>query len=107
MLSGLGLPLTGFPPRTWLALAGLGLISQLVAYYALVYALGHLPATITSVGLLAQIPCTAALAWLLLGEPLTAGADGRRRRGARRDLCGQSVIVARIGSRKAIGVWDR
>jgi drug/metabolite transporter (DMT)-like permease len=67
----LRLPLGGFPPRTWLALAGLGLISQLVAYYALVYALGHLPATITSVGLLAQIPCTAALAWLFLGEPLT------------------------------------
>ena len=35
------------------------------------YALGHLPATITSVGLLAQVPCTALLAWLLLGEPLT------------------------------------
>jgi drug/metabolite transporter (DMT)-like permease len=68
----LRLPLAGFPPRTWAALAGLGLISQLVAYYALVYALGHLPATITSVGLLAQIPCTAALAWILLGEPLTA-----------------------------------
>ena len=68
----LRLPLTGFPPRTWAALAGLGLVSQLIAYYALVYALGHLPATITSVGLLAQIPCTAALAWLLLGEPLTA-----------------------------------
>ena len=67
----LRLPLAGFPPRTWAALAGLGLVSQLVAYYALVYALGHLPATITSVGLLAQIPCTAALAWLLLGEPLT------------------------------------
>ena len=67
----LRLPLAGFPPRTWAALAGLGVISQLVAYYALVYALGHLPATITSVGLLAQIPCTAALAWILLGEPLT------------------------------------
>jgi drug/metabolite transporter (DMT)-like permease len=66
------LRLTGFPPRTWMALAGLGLISQLIAYYALVYALGHLPATITSVGLLAQVPCTAALAWLLLGEPLAA-----------------------------------
>lgn len=66
----LQLPLAGFPPRTWLALAGLGLVSQLVAYFALVYALGHLPATITSVGLLAQIPGTAALGWLLLGEPL-------------------------------------
>jgi len=67
----LRLPLAGFSGRTWLAFAGLGLISQLAAYYAVVYALGHLPATITSVGLLAQVPCTAFLAWLLLGEPLT------------------------------------
>jgi drug/metabolite transporter (DMT)-like permease len=67
----LGLPLTGYPPRAWAALVALGLVSQLAAYYALVYALGHLPATITSVGLLGQVPCTAFLAWLLLGEPLT------------------------------------
>lgn len=65
------LPLTGYTVRTWWALAGLGLVSQLGAYYALVYALGHLPATITSVGLLAQVPGTALLAMLLLGEPLT------------------------------------
>ena len=68
----LGFPLTGYPSRTWLALAGLGLISQLGAYYALVYALGHLPATVTSVSLLAQVPGTAILAMLLLGEPLSA-----------------------------------
>jgi len=43
-----------------------------MAYYALVYALGHLPATITSVGLLAQVPGTALLAMLFLGEPLSA-----------------------------------
>jgi len=67
-----GLPLTGYPSRTWLALAGLGLISQLGAYYCLVYALGHLPATVTSVSLLAQVPGTAILAMLLLGEPLSA-----------------------------------
>ena len=68
----LDLPMAGYSTRTWLALAGLGLVSQLGAYYALVYALGHLPATITSVGLLAQVPCTALLAALLLAEPLTA-----------------------------------
>jgi len=68
----LGLPLSGYPPRVWFALAGLGLVSQLVGYFALVYALGHLPATITSVGLLAQVPGTAILAMILLGEPLTA-----------------------------------
>ena len=65
------LPLSGYTPRAWTALLALGLVSQLAAYYALVYALGHLPATLTSVGLLAQVPCTAFLAWLLLGEPLT------------------------------------
>jgi drug/metabolite transporter (DMT)-like permease len=37
-----------------------------------VYALGHLPATMTSASLLAQVPSTAFLAWLLLGEQLTA-----------------------------------
>ena len=67
----LDVPLAGFSIRTWLALMGLGLISQLGAYLALTYALGHLPATIGSVGLLAQVPLTALLAVPLLGEPLT------------------------------------
>jgi drug/metabolite transporter (DMT)-like permease len=64
-------PLTGYSTRTWAALAGLALVSQVAAYYALVYALGHLPATITSVGLLMQLPLTAILAAVLLHEPIT------------------------------------
>jgi len=64
-------PLAGYSGRTWMALLALGLISQLGAYLALTYALGHLPATVTSVGLLAQVPLTAILAVPLLGEPLT------------------------------------
>jgi drug/metabolite transporter (DMT)-like permease len=64
-------PLTGFSMSTWAALLGLGLISQLGAYLALAYALGHLPATVTSVGLLSQAPLTALLAVPLLGETLT------------------------------------
>ena len=64
-------PLGGYSTRTWMALAGLGLISQVGAYYALVYALGHLPATVTSVGLLTQLPLTAVLAAVLLHEPIT------------------------------------
>lgn len=68
----LGTPLAGFSSRTWAALLGLGLISQLGAYLGLAYALGHLPATVTSVGLLSQVPLTAILAVPLLGEPLTA-----------------------------------
>jgi drug/metabolite transporter (DMT)-like permease len=81
----LGFPLTGYRSRTWLALAGLGLISQLGAYYALVYALGHLPATVTSVSLLAQVPGTAILAMLLLGEPLSAA-----------QIAGTAIVLAGI-----------
>jgi drug/metabolite transporter (DMT)-like permease len=67
----LDVPLTGYSGRTWGALFGLGLISQLAAYFALVYALGHLPATLTSVGVLAQVPLTALLAVPMLGEPIS------------------------------------
>jgi drug/metabolite transporter (DMT)-like permease len=62
----------GIPDRrSLLALLGLGLVSQLGGYLALTYALGHLPATVTSVSLLSQGPLTAVLAALFLGEPLT------------------------------------
>ena len=57
--------------RTLWAVLGLGLVSQLGGYLALTYALGHLPATITSVSLLTQGPLTALLAAMLLSEPLT------------------------------------
>jgi drug/metabolite transporter (DMT)-like permease len=57
--------------QSWWALLGLGLISQLGGYLALTYALGHLPATVTSVTLLAQGPLTAVLAAIFLAEPLT------------------------------------
>lgn len=66
-----GAPLGGYSGRTWLFLGALGLISQFAAYFAFVYALGHLPATLTSVANLAQIPLTALLAMPLLGEPIS------------------------------------
>ena len=96
----LGLPLGGYSARTWAALVALGLGSQLMAYFALVYALGHLPATITSVGLLAQVPCTAVLAMLLLGEPLSAIQVA----GAAVVLAG--IYVVNVGDRGS-GVGDR
>jgi drug/metabolite transporter (DMT)-like permease len=67
----LGVPLWGYSAKTWTALIALGLVSQVASYYALVYALGHLPATVTSVAVIAQVPLTALLAALLLGEPLS------------------------------------
>ena len=67
----LDVPLSGYSGRTWASLFALGLISQVAAYFALVYALGHLPATLTSVGILAQVPLTALLAFAALGEPIS------------------------------------
>lgn len=66
----LQLPLAGYSARSWAALAALGLVTQLVGYLCVTYALGHLPATATSVGLLAQAPITALLAVPFLGEAL-------------------------------------
>ena len=80
-----GAPLAGYSRATWAALAGLGLVSQVGAYYALVYALGHLPATLTSVGLLSQLPLTALLAAILLHEPIT-----------RAQMIGGTLVIAGV-----------
>ncbi len=66
----LGESLTGFPARSWLALAGLGLVSQLGGWLAINYALGHLRVAPVSVCLLAQSVVTALAAMPLLGEYL-------------------------------------
>jgi drug/metabolite transporter (DMT)-like permease len=68
---GLGVSLRIPLGHSWLALLGLGLVTQLGGYTALTYALGHLPATVTSVSLLLQGPLTALLAALFLAEKLT------------------------------------
>jgi drug/metabolite transporter (DMT)-like permease len=65
------LPLSGYSLKSWAALAGIGLVTQLGGYLAISYALGHLPATVTSVSLLAQLPVTALLAVPCLGEPIS------------------------------------
>ena len=53
------------------ALLGLGLVCQLTGYFCLTYALGHLPATVTSVILLAVAPLTALLAFIIFRERMT------------------------------------
>jgi drug/metabolite transporter (DMT)-like permease len=54
----------------WVKLAGLALISQVAGQSLIAYAMAHLPATFSSVGLLAQPVIAAILAWILLGETL-------------------------------------
>ncbi|HEV7802547.1 MAG TPA: DMT family transporter [Burkholderiales bacterium] len=56
----------------WLLLLGLALIAQAGGQSLIAYAMAHLPATFSSVGLLLQPVIAAALAWVLLGEALTS-----------------------------------
>jgi drug/metabolite transporter (DMT)-like permease len=56
----------------WSILLALALISQASGQSLIAYAMAHLPATFSSVGLLLQPVVAATLAWLLLGETLTA-----------------------------------
>lgn len=54
----------------WLTLFGLALISQAAGQSLIAYAMAHLPATFSSVGLLLQPVMAALFAWVLLGETL-------------------------------------
>jgi drug/metabolite transporter (DMT)-like permease len=57
---------------SWTILLGLALISHAAGQGLIAYALAHLPATFSSVGLLLQPVIAGAFAWILLGEPLVA-----------------------------------
>jgi drug/metabolite transporter (DMT)-like permease len=54
----------------WGKLIGLALVSQVAGQSLIAYAMAHLPATFSSVGLLFQPVAAALLAWVLLGESL-------------------------------------
>lgn len=56
----------------WLKLLGLAWISHAAGQGLIAYALAHLPAGFSAVGLLFQPVMAALFAWLLLGEPLVA-----------------------------------
>jgi drug/metabolite transporter (DMT)-like permease len=66
-------PLLGFPLHSYLALLALGIISQVVGWLAINYALGHLPAAIVSATLLGQPVLTAVFSVIFLGEALGTG----------------------------------
>ena len=67
----LGNQLTGFDRQTWLVFLATALVSQLIGYLALAYALGHLPASIVAPTMVLQPVVTAILAIPLLGETPT------------------------------------
>lgn len=70
---GVGNPLSGFPPTTYLNFLAAGLISQVIGYFSVGYALGHLPASLVSPSMIAQPVLTALLAIPFASEPLVPG----------------------------------
>jgi drug/metabolite transporter (DMT)-like permease len=56
--------------RALAALLGLAIVCQLLGYFFLTYALGHLSSTVTSVTLLLIAPLTAVIALVLFGESI-------------------------------------
>ena len=88
-LSGEGLMATGI--YGWAVLLGLALFSHAGGQSLIAYALAHLPAAFSSVGLLVQPVLAAVLAWILLAEPL----------GAVQALGGAVVLVGIVLARRA------
>jgi drug/metabolite transporter (DMT)-like permease len=64
----LGYPLSGFDTNTWLVFIATAIVSQLIGYMSLAYALGHLPASVVSPTMILQPVVTTLLAIPLLGE---------------------------------------
>jgi drug/metabolite transporter (DMT)-like permease len=67
----MGLPLTGYPLKSWLAILAVGTLSQAGGWLLISYALGYLPASAAVIVLLAQPVVTGLLAVPLLGEALS------------------------------------
>lgn len=63
-------PLSGFSSSTWLNFLTAGLVSQVIGYFSLSYALGHLSASLVAPTMIAQPVLTALIAIPLLGESL-------------------------------------
>jgi drug/metabolite transporter (DMT)-like permease len=80
------LPLTGYPPETWICLAGLGVVVQVGGYCSINYVLKYLSATKVSLLTLLQPILTALLSVLVLKERLSP-----------RVLLGGAIIMIGLG----------
>ena len=63
-----GVPLAGFGARTYVFLALVGLVPQVIGHSALNWALGHLAAPLVAVAVMAEPVVATLLAWLVLAE---------------------------------------
>jgi len=64
----LGFTLTGYTTQTWLVFLATALVSQIIGYVAVSYALGHLPASVVAPTMIGQPVMTTILAIPLLNE---------------------------------------
>jgi drug/metabolite transporter (DMT)-like permease len=64
----LGNSFTGYPVQTWIIFFVTAIVSQMIGYLAITYALGHLPASVVSPTLVGQPILTTVLAIPMLGE---------------------------------------
>ena len=64
----LGNSFTGYSTQTWVIFFVTAIVSQMIGYLAISYALGHLPASVVSPTLIGQPILTAILAIPMLGE---------------------------------------
>ena len=64
----IGNSFTGYPAQTWIIFFVTAIVSQIIGYLAITYALGHLPASIVSPMLIGQPILTTLLAIPMLGE---------------------------------------
>jgi drug/metabolite transporter (DMT)-like permease len=65
---GLHYPLSGYDKNTWLVFLATALVSQLIGYMSLAFALGHLPASVVSPTMILQPVLTTLFAIPLLNE---------------------------------------
>jgi drug/metabolite transporter (DMT)-like permease len=64
----IGNPLSGFGTNTWLVFIATAIVSQLIGYMSLAYALGQLPASVVAPTMILQPVVTTLLAIPFLGE---------------------------------------
>jgi drug/metabolite transporter (DMT)-like permease len=63
---------SGFPPGTWLVLAAMAVVSQLIGHGGYNWSLRHLQPAFVAIALTGEPVLASLLAWWLLGEPVTA-----------------------------------
>jgi drug/metabolite transporter (DMT)-like permease len=64
----LGNPIFGYSAQSWQVFFAAAIVSQIIGYMSMTYALGHLPASVVSPTMIGQPIATAILAIPLLGE---------------------------------------